>query len=192
MKLGLENKKEVVIAAIAVGFAMWYGFHQYTTGQSPSTASANTSGPNTPIRTTVRPRQQQQSTAVGAPTLDPRLRLDLLRSSEQIAYAGTGRNIFEDMAELPKTVTPVTTRKDEPKGPPRPPLPPPINLKFFGFANRPGEPKQIFLAKGEDVFIAKQGDIVDRQYKVVEIRNTEVVIQDLLNNNTQSIPLLAS
>src|SRR5215470_18830980 len=164
MKVGLENKKEVILAAIAVAFAIWYGFHQFQSNDKTTTVRANTGNNNVAQRTNIRPRSQQSSAQVAAPSLDPRLRLDLLRSSEQIAYAGTGRNIFQDLPEIPKAISPVVKKQPEPILPPQPPPPPPINLKFFGFANRPGEPKQIFLARGEDVFIAKQGDIVARQY----------------------------
>jgi hypothetical protein len=61
---------------------------------------------------------------------------------------------------------------------------PPIPLKFFGFASQPGEPKKIFLetATGEDIWIAGEGEIVDRRYKVVHISNTSVEIQDVLNS----------
>ena len=67
--------------------------------------------------------------------------------------------------------------------------PPPINLKFFGFASKPGEPKKIFLSQGEVVFIAAEGDIVDRRYRVLHISPGAVDIEDVLNNNKQSIPL---
>ncbi len=70
-----------------------------------------------------------------------------------------------------------------------PPPPPPINLKFFGFANKPGEAKKIFLSQGEDVFIAGEGDIVDRRYKILHITPVSVEVEDVLNNNRQSIPL---
>ena len=76
-----------------------------------------------------------------------------------------------------------------PPAPPPPPPPPPINLKFFGFANKPGEPKKVFLSQGEDVFIAVEGDIVDRRYKVVHIGPASVEIEDVLYNNKQNIPL---
>ena len=67
---------------------------------------------------------------------------------------------------------------------------PPIDLKFYGFAiSKPGEAKRIFLSQGEDVFIAKEGDIVDRRYKVVHISPNAVEILDVLSNNRQSIPL---
>ena len=74
-------------------------------------------------------------------------------------------------------------------GPPPPPPPPPINLKFYGYASRPGEPKKVFLSQGEDLFIASEGEIVNRRYKVVHIAPMAVEIEDVLNNNRQSIPL---
>ena len=73
--------------------------------------------------------------------------------------------------------------------PPPIPPPPPITLKFFGFANRPGETKKVFLSQGEDVFIAAEGDIVDRRYRVLRISPTAVDVEDVLNNNRQSLPL---
>jgi hypothetical protein len=74
-------------------------------------------------------------------------------------------------------------------GPPPPPPPPPINLKFFGFASKPGESKKVFLSEGEDVFIAAEGEVVNRHYKVLRISPTSVEIEDVLNNNRQNIPL---
>ena len=82
--------------------------------------------------------------------------------------------------------------KAPPQPPPGPPPPPPIPLKFFGFASHTGEPKRIFLAQGDDVFIAEEGQIVDRRYKVLHINPTSVEIEDVLNNNHQTIPLSSS
>ena len=73
--------------------------------------------------------------------------------------------------------------------PPPVPPPPPITLKFFGFANRPGETRKVFLSQGEDVFVAGEGDIVDRRYRVLHISPTAVDVEDVLNNNRQSLPL---
>lgn len=130
---------------------------------------------------------------VVAPRLDPTLDLDLLRQSEEIKYAGNGRNIFVAgsvaQIEIPKGKG-VT---DDPNAglhmPPPIQPPPPINLKFFGFANRPGETKKIFLSQGEDIFIASEGDIVDRRYRVLRISPTSVDVEDVLNNNRQNLPL---
>jgi hypothetical protein len=124
--------------------------------------------------------------------LDPTLDLRLLAQTEQTKYSGSGRNIFVAQVDIPAPVAPVVTDNAVPLGPPAPPPPPPpppINLKFFGFANKPGEPKKVFLSQGEDVFIAVEGDIVDRRYKVVHIGPASVEIEDVLYNNRQNIPL---
>jgi len=43
---------------------------------------------------------------------------------------------------------------------------------------------------GEDVFVAGEGEIVDRRYKVIHITPTSVQIQDVVNSGPpQSIPL---
>ena len=126
------------------------------------------------------------------PRLDPTLDLKLLSQSEEIKYAGNGRNIFVAGSE-PKIEVARRNGTMEPKGiqaPPLPPPPPPITLKFFGFANRPGETKKVFLSQGEDVFIAAEGDIVDRRYRVLHISQNAVDVEDVLNNNRQSLPLM--
>ncbi len=123
-----------------------------------------------------------------ARSLDPTLRYDWLKASEDTKYQGAGRNIFRAEVEIPKPIAPVHVAA-APVVPQGPPPPPPINLKFFGFANKPGEPKRIFLSQGEDVFIAGEGDIVDRRYRILHITPVSVEVEDVLNNNRQSIPL---
>ena len=39
------------------------------------------------------------------------------------------------------------------------------------------------------MFIASEGDIINRRYRVLRITGTAVEIEDVLNNNRQSIPL---
>jgi hypothetical protein len=127
--------------------------------------------------------------------LDPTLDLRLLAQTEQTKYAGSGRNIFVAQVDIPAPVAPVITDNATPMGPPAPPPPPPpppITLKFFGFANKPGEPKKVFLSQDGDVFIAVEGDIVDRRYKVIHIGPTSVEVEDVLYNNRQNIPLTQS
>jgi len=127
------------------------------------------------------------------PRLDPTLDLNLLRQSEEIKYAGNGRNIFvAGSVAIEKLKANGTTDKQAATTMHAPPPilpPPPITLKFFGFANRPGETKKVFLSQGEDIFIAAEGDIVDRRYRVVRISPTAVDVEDVINNNRQSLPL---
>lgn len=121
-------------------------------------------------------------------SLDPTLRTGLLKEEEATKYESKGRNIFLLQAELPQPVKSPVVPTPQPiyQGPPPPP---PINVTFFGFANRPGEAKRIFLSSGEDIWVAKEGDIVNRRYKIVRINSNSVELEDVLSNNRQSIPL---
>lgn len=200
MKVGAENRKELIAAvalmAIAALLLLRLVFSSSSSAATP-TASVSPVSPvpqptdrrvtNTSRRRTTTPKQRPLFNS-----LDPRLRLDLLKSSEDTAYAGNGRNIFRAQAEdipQPKFPANIDGKKEPPTPPTGPPPPPPINLKFYGFANKPGEPKRIFLTKGDDVFIAREGEIVDHRYKVVRININSVEIEDVLSNNHQSIPL---
>jgi len=165
---------------------------------SPRAASPATSRVSDPSIPTAQPVANPVRAARGGKktpavqSLDPTLRVDLLASSEDTKYEGAGRNIFRVFVEIPQPRTPVYKDQAQvvPQGPPPPPPPPPINLRFYGFAtSRPDGAKRIFLAQNEDVFIASEGDIVDRRYKVVRISPNAVEILDVLSNNRQSIPL---
>jgi hypothetical protein len=127
------------------------------------------------------------------PRLDPTLDLAVLSQSEEIKYAGNGRNIFVAGSvasiEKPKSSGATDRQATALRTVPTIPPPPPITLKFFGFANQPGETKKVFLSQGEDIFIAAEGDIVDRRYRVLRISPTAVDVEDVLNNNRQSLPL---
>jgi hypothetical protein len=95
-----------------------------------------------------------------------------------------------DPVKIPPPVAKPNTDTTPIYVPPPPPPPPPIPLKFFGFASKPGEPKKIFLSQNEDVWVAGEGEIVNRRYKVVHISANSVDIQDVVNSGPpQTIPL---
>jgi len=199
VKVGAENRKKAAIAAVLMLVALLLIARMLMVDSGPSASAPSLDQTATsaaqPVRT--MPRRLASGKKSPAPTLnlDPRLRLDLLKSSEEVKYAGTGRNIFlaQDFAPIPKPIVrdPRTDGQHPATGPQAqgPALPPPIELKFFGFASKPGQPRKVFLAKGQDVFIAGEGDIVDRRYKVLRIGPTSIELQDVLNNNRQSIPI---
>lgn len=195
MRLGLENKKKttwaVALAVVAL-LAVAYEFIPFFTDSPARAASAQAAAPSAArasARTTKKPVKKMR-----AENLDPTLRLDLLAMSEKTRYEGSGRNIFVSQAEnvvIPRPVSPGAPDAT-PIGyqTPPPPQAPPIPLKFYGFASRPGEPKRIFLKLGEDVFVAGEGEIVDRRYKVIRISPNSVEIQDVVNSGPpQTIPL---
>ena len=190
MELGVKNRTQVIalavlgaVALIMLGRALW--------PSTPAPAAAGLQGSSAnAVKPALRRMASGKFAKVSEPRLDPTLDLDLLRQTEQIKYAGTARNIFM-AGSLPIEAVKRNPALDHPGPvvPPPPPPPPPINLKFFGFANKPGEPKKIFLSAGEDIFIATEGDIVNRRYRVLHISPTAVDIEDVLNSNRQSIPL---
>ncbi len=202
MQIGVENRKQVIIASVlgllALVQVIRLGWPD--PAPAPGASTMSTSATKTPSASggsysASRTGAKGNPRLVADPqsSLDPTLRLQLLRSVEGLSYSGSGRNIFVEQAEVAKIPTPVhDPRTDVPQGPTGPPPPPPITLKFFGFTNKPGEAKRVFLSEGEDVFIASEGDIVNRRYKVVRISPNAVEIEDVLYKHSQSIPLTQS
>jgi hypothetical protein len=206
VKVGAENRTKL-IAAVALGvvalglaatrFSTFFsgGASDVTSASATHTLPSAAELSNQPAQPTARNNSRSRSTgrkASGASSLDPTLHLDLLKASEDTKYEGTGRNIFRVFVEIPQPKAPVhtDTQQAQNQGPPPPPPPPPSNLRFYGFAtSRPDGAKRIFLYKNEDVFVASEGDIVDRRYKVVRISPNAVEILDVLSNNRENIPL---
>jgi len=190
MKVGAENRTKVILAVVLAGVALITTGRMLWPSAPAPVATPQTSAVNLPTPA-VRRSASGKLIKTSEPRLDPTLDLDLLRRSEQIKYAGTARNIFVAGSEpvIPKPIDQGNT--DAASKPPVPviPTPPPINLKFYGFASKPGEAKKVFLSQGDDIFVASEGDIVNRRYRVLRIAPTSVDIEDVLNNNRQSIPL---
>ena len=192
MKLEVENRKKVIWLAVLAAIALvMLGYEFWPQSVAAPHVTAQTT--SAPAKPGTRRTASGKVVPVVEPQLDPTLDLNLLRRSEEIKYAGNGRNIFVAGSvasiEKPKGNGTDTQVAGGVRPLPAIPPPPPITLKFFGFANRPGETKKVFLSQGEDVFIAAEGDIVDRRYRVLHISPTTVDVEDVINNNRQSLPL---
>lgn len=190
MKLGLENKKETAIAAVLIVVAAFALYTWLRPGDDATPAPATSTAAQAAAKQPAKPGAKKGAPVLLAQSLDPTLRLDLLKTSEEVTYKGSGRDIFTSQApppEIPKPTKPVIDI-----GPPKPPPPPPIPLKFYGFSGSKTGPKQVFLSKGDDIFIAKEGQIVDRRYKILKIGPNSIEVEDVLNNNRQTLPLTAS
>jgi hypothetical protein len=195
VKLGTENKTKTGIAAVLVVLAGFALYNWVFTSQDAETAStaATVAAPSATSPPAAKNPAKKAAGKTGprllAQSLDPTLRLDLLKSSEEVSYKGAGRDIFQNQPEpapIPKATKPVINT-----GPPPPVPPPPIPLKFYGFSGNKTGPKQVFLSKGDDIFIAKEGQIIDRRYKILKIGPNSIEVEDVLNNNRQTLPLTA-
>jgi hypothetical protein len=191
VKIGAENKKQLrwMIAVLAV-LALVIIYDLVFMGGSSSASPA----PSSSTAASQPKKAGAATTQIADNTLDPRVRIDLLAASQSKKYE-PGRNIFRMEEAPPPTV--VGSVRQQAAGPPAPPTPtpvpppPPIPLKFYGFANKPNEAKRVFLVDEGEVFVARQGEIVERRYKIVQINTASVVIEDALTSNKQTIQMTA-
>ena len=198
MRLGTENKRQVYmligLLVVLFGFGGYEIYKMFGGGSSytppPPAIAQYKSAPGSPAAS--GPDAQKLSNT----GLDPTLHLERLALNESVEYAGTGRNIFSAQSAPVKIEEPLKSARVEPAapvqtGPPPPPAPPKIELKYFGYSLSKDKSIKAFLVHGDDIFMAKMGEIVDHRYKVGSISPGSVQITDLAYNNTQTVPLSA-
>ena len=217
MKPGAENRKKTVVLGVlgAVAFSgILYNLYALFGGPStpPPTVAPLSSTPAPALHSSASAgagtRTGQGSSAAVAgvaaqklastsASLDPTLDQAAMLRTESLVYAGSGRNIFSATYTAAPIAFPTNVPSARP-GPPRPfvpppptgpPPPPPIPLKFFGTAQRGRGSKQAFLLSGDDVYLATVGDVVAKRFKVLQILPYAVQVTDLVNNNTQMLPM---
>lgn len=204
MKIGTEDKKKVMLATglfvVIIGLGIWELSGYFSTPNQPPRA--------VPATTVVRTQAAHSNAApaesasagpeaerIGGIVIDPTLHLEKLAESEDITYQGTGRNIFSaESAPVPIEQAIAPARPSGPavqvaQGPPPPPQAPAIDLKYFGYEHGKDQPLKAFLIHGDDIFMARQGDIVDHRYKIGMISQLSIQITDLAYNNTQTLPI---
>jgi hypothetical protein len=207
LRLGTENKKQVyIVSALFAVIVIVGGYELYGTFAGPSAPSHPAPPPVAPgaARPAAGTPAAGQSAGpdaqkLTANDLDPTLHFDKLAQSEDVEYAGTGRNIFSAESAPVKIEAPIKSARNNapviPTGPPPPPpvpQPPAIDLKYFGYTQTKDKSLQAFFVHGEDIFMAKTGEIVDHRYKVGDIRPGSVQVTDMGYNNTQTLPLSAN
>jgi hypothetical protein len=216
MKAGAESRKKTIAAGALGAVALCCVIYAYSALFGGSSSPAPTAAPViTPAATAAPTRTNRQRgnpanglNAASAPgvdavrlastsaSLDPTLDEAAMHRTESLVYSGTGRNIFSATYTPPAPAIPKNVPSARPKNqvamppvPTGPPPPPPINLTFFGTAKRAGSALQAFLLSGENVYLASAGEIVAHKYKILTISANSIQVEDLLNNNTQTLPL---
>ena len=146
-------------------------------------------------------------------TVDPTLLTGLLAKVRGVEFSGVERNIFRFGQRKPKKVEGPTpeeiaeaarrTKEAASKPAPEPPKPkpqvktpqaPPINWKYYGFANssKDARKRAFLLGEEEEVFIATEGDIFKKRYRIVRIGINSIVIEDMQFKDEQTLPLQES
>ncbi len=201
MKTGAEDKKKVmilvVLLAIIVPAAIWEVWGMFS---KPSTPPAIVNRvPSVPVGPAGVPNDPNgpEAEKVSINTVDPTLHLGKLAQSEDVDYRGTGRNIFSAESApiaIPHPIAPARPNNPTVTVAAPPPIPqaPAIDLKYFGYSQDTGKSIKAFLVHGDDIFMARSGEIIDHRYKVGSISPGSVQVTDLSYNNTQTLPISAN
>ena len=198
LKLGTEKKGQVVLVvvlfAFILGFGGWELYGYFATPSAPvHPVPALAAHPAASGAATAGGEAQKLSGV----NMDPTLHLERLALTENVEYAGTGRNIFSADSAPVRIDTPIKSpragpeapRVELPAGPPRPPA---IDLKYFGYSRAPDKSLQAFFVQGDEIFLAWTGQVVDHRYKVIVIQPGSVQVTDLSYNNTQTLPMVGN
>jgi hypothetical protein len=197
LPLGTEKKGQVYLVvalfAIIAVYGGWqiYGFF----GSSPAPAHPVPLQSSGAAKPSPASQDAQKLTNAG---IDPSLHFAKLAESERVEYLGSGRNIFSAESAPVHIEAPAKSARanqavlNAPPAKPEPPKPPAIDLKYFGYTQARDKSLQAFFVHGDDIFVAKAGDIVDHRYRVDIIRPASAQITDLGYNNTQTLPLMAN
>lgn len=163
--------------------------------------AARGSRSNQEFRPSLKPKRPEDR--VDPMKVDPTLRLDLLAKVQAIKIEGGQRSLFDfsaapppktkDVKVVPKPVgaeaAKIAAAVSKPADPVKPPAPP-IPLKFYGFINPAKQGvKRAFFTEGEDIFVASEGELIKKRYKVVRIGVNSAVIEDTQFQHQQTIPL---
>jgi len=214
-----KDKKQIVVVSIFGVLLLVFVVYAYNSffGGSPNPAAT---APAPVVTRSSENREETESTTISAgnaragqsgaapgvaatrmastsSSLDPTLDEAAMLRTESLVYSGTGRNIFSSISAPPMVIPnnvpkarPGVVLPVMPPMPVGPPPPPPINLKYFGTAVRLNGRRQAFLLQGEDVYLASEGDIVARKYRIVSIGTNNIQVEDLVYKDTQTIPLI--
>jgi len=191
------QKKAMAVGAFVVlaALILYYQLHDDSpVPRAPQTAAATVTNQPAASKSGLKTGTDAKNVGTTSAQLDPTLKMGPMLVTEKLAYSGIGRNIFSASVpvDIPKPIAPVRPKVVTPvyTPPPGPPPPPPIDLKFFGTATSANGKRQAFLLHGDDVFLASDGDIVQRRYHVVTVSANSVLVEDMSYNNRQTLPLI--
>ena len=198
MNAGLEDKRKVAIlgglVVVILGLGIWEVSGFFSSPAPRPALPPPQPGQQMRITLVQHPAEAQH---VSNPAADVTLHLDRLAASEEVEYAGTGRNIFSASSEpaIPRPIAPARPGPAVASGPPvptGPPPPPDIDLKYFGYSQGRDKSIRAFLVRGDDIFVAHTGEIVNHRFQVGAISPGGVEITDLSYNHTQTLPLIVN
>lgn len=206
LRLGTENKRQVYMVIGLFGLIAVLGVREIYSGMGTSSTPSSVSSDGVTAQRTsyssnahtggasavtgAHNSKEAIAQKLGNDGIDVTMHLEALAQSEQVDYSGTGRNIFSPESVPVKIDTPIAPPRPAEAvvvAPPAPVKPAAIELKYLGYSQTEDKVLQAVLVHGEDIFMAKTGDIVSHRYKVGAIQAVSVQVTDLTRNYTQTI-----
>ena len=194
------NRKKLLLSILLISFAISVGYGYL---RMPRQKTADRTGP-------APARKSPERAAETTKPADNKLHLELL-DRVQDRVAGFRRNIFrpifhEDLKALNlppppplpsklsgKSQVPPPPVAQQPVPPPAAPEPPPYvrdmaAFKFLGFVKKDNR-KTIFLARNNEIFLVKHGDLISDKYEVTGITDEALTINVVAEGRELIIPL---
>ena len=179
---------------------------------APAPTAAQPSGPdihravtaNKPKSEEFRPSLHKKGETVST-DIDPTLRTDLLAKVQSVKPEEAQRNIFQFgpaqpppaiLAKNEPKVIPKHPAYDYPRPLPPPPPPvtkvdppdPPVTYKYYGLSSTRIDGKRTaFFLDGDEIILATEGMVVKKQYRVVKIGTTSVVMENVNSKKQQTV-----
>jgi hypothetical protein len=138
-------------------------------------------------------------------TVDPALNLHWLAKLKEVEPSANGRNLFqfgappkepdkklptEPVVQVARFVGPKYIPPPPPAQPPPPPPPRPVPYKYYGYATaRVNGKRTAFFLDGDEIFLAKEGDVLKKRFRIVRLNATSVVMEDMDDKRQQTVPL---
>ncbi|MBI4467306.1 MAG: hypothetical protein HY656_07765 [Acidobacteria bacterium] len=101
--------------------------------------------------------------------------------------SGPRRNIFEYAAQAASVPAQAAATAAAPPAA-APPRPAPV--RFYGFVeSSAGGKRQVFLTDGDEIYVAAEGDVILKRYRLARVRNESVEVEDLVGNQRWVVSL---
>lgn len=148
-------------------------------------------------------RMEEVTVEAARGDIDPTLRLDLLQRLKTVKFTAGNRNLFAAGAVITPQMAAAKPVRIMPGPLPRPGInpvtgqpiahaPPPIPLKFYGFAapaSANGLRRGFFLDQ-DNVVVADEGETVKGRYRIVTLQPKSAEVEDLVTKNRQSLAIV--
>jgi hypothetical protein len=66
----------------------------------------------------------------------------------------------------------------------------PSPLVFYGYVLRRGPPLSAFVLKDDEIYVTREGELIQSRYRVIAVSFLSVTVEDRLTGDRKKVPLL--